>query len=126
MCQGQKSAGDTWICINACCLNVYHEKVPENILNFNVNPEIAQDNGLDTQQIDIYRDLILRHLIQDISTTCAKLGLPNGTLLIHNTSFIFLVSRFLPVVIRAWSTMDQRDVHAIQSSAAQKLFNHWY
>ncbi|VDO54530.1 unnamed protein product [Haemonchus placei] len=26
--------------------------------------------------MDIYRDLILRHLIQDISTTCAKLGLP--------------------------------------------------
>ena len=26
----------------------------------------------------ISRDLILRHLIQDISTTCAKLGLPTG------------------------------------------------
>lgn len=51
-------------------------EIEENILNFNVNPEIAQDNGLDTQQMDIYRDLILRHLIQDISTTCAKLGLP--------------------------------------------------
>ncbi|KJH45205.1 Ets-domain protein [Dictyocaulus viviparus] len=31
---------------------------------------------VDAQQMDIYRDLILRHLIQDISTTCAKLGLP--------------------------------------------------
>lgn len=51
-------------------------EIEENIRNFNVNPEIAQDNGLDTQQMDIYRDLILRHLIQDISTTCAKLGLP--------------------------------------------------
>ncbi|CAI2357269.1 unnamed protein product [Caenorhabditis sp. 36 PRJEB53466] len=51
-------------------------EIEENILNFNVNADIAQDNSLDTQQMDIYRDLILRHLIQDISTTCAKLGLP--------------------------------------------------
>nr|CDJ88650.1 unnamed protein product [Haemonchus contortus] len=33
---------------------------------------------VDAQQMDIYRDLILRHLIQDISTTCAKLGLPTA------------------------------------------------
>ena len=33
----------------------------------------------DAQQLDIYRDLILRHLIQDISTTCAGLGLPTGS-----------------------------------------------
>uniref|UniRef100_A0A915CAA8 ETS domain-containing protein n=1 Tax=Parascaris univalens TaxID=6257 RepID=A0A915CAA8_PARUN len=30
----------------------------------------------DAAQMDIYRDLILRHLIQDISTTCSKLALP--------------------------------------------------
>ncbi|VDK66258.1 unnamed protein product [Onchocerca ochengi] len=30
----------------------------------------------DAAQMDIYRDLILRHLIQDINTTCTKLGLP--------------------------------------------------
>lgn len=43
------------------------------------NVPIACQNGsacVDAQQMDIYRDLILRHLIQDISTTCAKLGLP--------------------------------------------------
>uniref|UniRef100_A0A915CZV1 PNT domain-containing protein n=1 Tax=Ditylenchus dipsaci TaxID=166011 RepID=A0A915CZV1_9BILA len=30
----------------------------------------------DAAQVDIYRDLILRHLIQDITSTCAKLNLP--------------------------------------------------
>lgn len=39
----------------------------------------CQNNSNDGQ-MDIYRDLILRHLIQDISTTCAKLGLPTGKL----------------------------------------------
>lgn len=34
----------------------------------------------DAAQMDIYRDLILRHLIQDINTTCTKLGLPTGHL----------------------------------------------
>ncbi|KAK6110089.1 Ets-domain family protein [Brugia pahangi] len=33
-------------------------------------------NTNDAAQMDIYRDLILRHLIQDINTTCTKLGLP--------------------------------------------------
>jgi hypothetical protein len=32
----------------------------------------------DASQLDIYRDLILRHLIQDIKSTCAKLALPTG------------------------------------------------
>ncbi|PIO64808.1 hypothetical protein TELCIR_13551, partial [Teladorsagia circumcincta] len=43
------------------------------------NVPVTCQNGnacVDAQQMDIYRDLILRHLIQDISTTCAKLGLP--------------------------------------------------
>ncbi|KAK5974088.1 DNA-binding protein D-ETS-4, partial [Trichostrongylus colubriformis] len=43
------------------------------------NTSVTCQNGnacVDAQQMDIYRDLILRHLIQDISTTCAKLGLP--------------------------------------------------
>jgi len=35
----------------------------------------AQNNSPDAQ-MDIYRDLILRHLIQDIATTCSKLALP--------------------------------------------------
>lgn len=35
-------------------------------------------NANDAAQMDIYRDLILRHLIQDINTTCTKLGLPTG------------------------------------------------
>lgn len=41
------------------------------------------------EQIDIYRDLILRHLIQDIGSTCSKLCLPtSGFLFYHikNTS----------------------------------------
>lgn len=37
-----------------------------------------EQHGADAAQMDIYRDLILRHLIQDISTTCAKLSLPTG------------------------------------------------
>ncbi|EYC22628.1 hypothetical protein Y032_0017g3463 [Ancylostoma ceylanicum] len=43
------------------------------------NVQVTCQNGnacVDAQQMDIYRELILRHLIQDISTTCAKLGLP--------------------------------------------------
>ncbi|KHJ89166.1 hypothetical protein OESDEN_11017 [Oesophagostomum dentatum] len=43
------------------------------------NVPVGCQNGnacMDAQQMDIYRELILRHLIQDISTTCAKLGLP--------------------------------------------------
>jgi hypothetical protein len=32
------------------------------------------------EQIDIYRDLILRHLIQDISSTCSRLYLPTNPL----------------------------------------------
>lgn len=31
-------------------------------------------------QVDIYRDLILRHLVQDIGSTCAKLSLPTNPL----------------------------------------------
>ncbi|CAB3399540.1 unnamed protein product [Caenorhabditis bovis] len=49
-------------------------EIEESILNFNVPNNDAEN--VDSQQMDIYRDLILRHLIQDISTTCAKLGLP--------------------------------------------------
>ncbi|PAV72382.1 hypothetical protein WR25_03974 isoform B [Diploscapter pachys] len=37
-------------------------------------------NNDDAQQMEIYRDLILRHLIQDISTTCSKLGLPTDAI----------------------------------------------
>ena len=39
------------------------------------------NNYNDAAQFDIYRDLILRHLIQDITTTCAKLSLPTGKVL---------------------------------------------
>lgn len=46
---------------------------PDMNMPMNCNMNNAQS---DAQQMDIYRDLILRHLIQDISTTCAKLGLP--------------------------------------------------
>uniref|UniRef100_A0A914BZV8 DNA-binding protein D-ETS-4 n=1 Tax=Acrobeloides nanus TaxID=290746 RepID=A0A914BZV8_9BILA len=38
-------------------------------------PQSSQSNN-EAAQMDIYRDLILRHLIQDITTTCAKLYLP--------------------------------------------------
>ncbi|VDK46339.1 unnamed protein product [Anisakis simplex] len=40
------------------------------------NAQQQQSTFSDAAQMDIYRDLILRHLIQDISTTCAKLALP--------------------------------------------------
>lgn len=33
----------------------------------------------DAAQIDIYRDLILRHLIQDINSTCIKLAVPTSS-----------------------------------------------
>ncbi|VDL71308.1 unnamed protein product, partial [Nippostrongylus brasiliensis] len=47
------------------------------VANENVPVQCQNGNAcVDAQQMDIYRDLILRHLIQDISTTCAKLGLP--------------------------------------------------
>uniref|UniRef100_A0A914V9R2 ETS domain-containing protein n=1 Tax=Plectus sambesii TaxID=2011161 RepID=A0A914V9R2_9BILA len=39
-------------------------------------PESAAMGATDAGQLDIYRDLILRHLIQDITTTCQKLALP--------------------------------------------------
>lgn len=39
-------------------------------------PTSSVTNTNDAAQMDIYRDLILRHLIQDINTTCTKLGLP--------------------------------------------------
>ncbi|CAD6193115.1 unnamed protein product [Caenorhabditis auriculariae] len=62
--------------------SVKSEILEENLNNFNANfaaDSQANTDGaqnLDAQQMDIYRDLILRHLIQDIITTCAKLGLP--------------------------------------------------
>ncbi|CAJ0566806.1 unnamed protein product, partial [Mesorhabditis spiculigera] len=42
--------------------------------NLSINSEAS--DALDEGQLDIYRDLILRHLVQDITTTCAKVGLP--------------------------------------------------
>ncbi|KAM3726984.1 Transcription factor [Dirofilaria immitis] len=41
-----------------------------------VSTSSVTSNANDAAQMDIYRDLILRHLIQDINTTCTKLGLP--------------------------------------------------
>uniref|UniRef100_A0A915LY62 Uncharacterized protein n=1 Tax=Meloidogyne javanica TaxID=6303 RepID=A0A915LY62_MELJA len=45
--------------------------------------EYCEDNNVylqgqqqSTDQTEIYRELILRHLIADITSTCAKLGLP--------------------------------------------------
>lgn len=46
------------------------------------------NNVNDAAQMDIYRDLILRHLIQDINTTCTKLGLPTG----HSSLYFFVTS----------------------------------
>ncbi|KAK0396524.1 hypothetical protein QR680_001750 [Steinernema hermaphroditum] len=52
----------------------------DSLLSDNSNSGLGAWNssncGNDAAQMDIYRDLILRHLIQDISTTCAKLSLP--------------------------------------------------
>jgi hypothetical protein len=45
-------------------------------LEYNQSAQI-QNNTPDTQ-MDIYRDLILRQLIQDFSTTSSKLSLPTG------------------------------------------------
>uniref|UniRef100_A0A0N5CVU4 DNA-binding protein D-ETS-4 n=1 Tax=Thelazia callipaeda TaxID=103827 RepID=A0A0N5CVU4_THECL len=39
-------------------------------------PNSTTTHTNDIAQMDIYRDLILRHLIQDINATCTKLGLP--------------------------------------------------
>ena len=38
----------------------------------------SKDQAGDQTQMDIYKDLILRHLIKDISSTCTKLRLPTG------------------------------------------------
>lgn len=64
---------------NRVKLEVISSKIPndlygnvQNFTNHNVNDA---SNGA---QVDIYRDLILRHLIQDINGTCAKLNLPTG------------------------------------------------
>lgn len=55
-------------------LNNRRPKIEPNQCEFESN---AQNNTPDAQ-MDIYRDLILRHLIQDIATTCSKLSLPTG------------------------------------------------
>ncbi|KAI1729876.1 ets-domain-containing protein [Ditylenchus destructor] len=44
--------------------------------NINAAQTTANLLSSDAAQVDIYRDLILRHLIQDISSTCNKLNLP--------------------------------------------------
>uniref|UniRef100_A0A914ZBM0 Uncharacterized protein n=1 Tax=Panagrolaimus superbus TaxID=310955 RepID=A0A914ZBM0_9BILA len=41
---------------------------------------VNNTQSANNEQIDIYRDLILRHLIQDIGTTCSKLYLPTNPL----------------------------------------------
>uniref|UniRef100_A0A7E4UZW5 DNA-binding protein D-ETS-4 n=1 Tax=Panagrellus redivivus TaxID=6233 RepID=A0A7E4UZW5_PANRE len=41
---------------------------------------MTSNNGQSNDHVEIYRDLILRHLIQDISTTCTKLYLPMNPL----------------------------------------------
>ena len=46
--------------------------------NINTAQTAANLLSSDAAQVDIYRDLILRHLIQDISSTCNKLNLPTG------------------------------------------------
>lgn len=51
------------------------------------------NNANDAAQMDIYRDLILRHLIQDINTTCTKLGLPTGHILPCTSSFLAFLKR---------------------------------
>jgi hypothetical protein len=53
--------------------------------------------------MDIYRDLILRHLIQDIATTCSKLALPTGNWFFKK--FINLIHFLDPNLWTAENTM---------------------
>lgn len=61
-------------------LHHHNQQMPE---GFNITSNNAQPSNNDG--MDIYRDLILRHLVQDISTTCSKLYLPTS-----ESSFFYL------------------------------------
>ncbi|CEF71015.1 DNA-binding protein D-ETS-4 [Strongyloides ratti] len=50
----------------------YYKNIPYQNSNINIQ-KIENNNG-----VDLYRDLILRHLVQDINSTCMRLYLPNN------------------------------------------------
>uniref|UniRef100_A0A0N5A378 DNA-binding protein D-ETS-4 n=1 Tax=Parastrongyloides trichosuri TaxID=131310 RepID=A0A0N5A378_PARTI len=51
--------------------NQYYKNI--SYQNPNVSVQSSDNNG-----VDLYRDLILRHLVQDINSTCMRLYLPNN------------------------------------------------
>uniref|UniRef100_A0AC35U045 ETS domain-containing protein n=1 Tax=Rhabditophanes sp. KR3021 TaxID=114890 RepID=A0AC35U045_9BILA len=57
-----------------CGVGVFDTDKDVNTLNFHNQQVASHDDG----NMDIYRDLILRHLIQDITNTCLRLYLPNN------------------------------------------------
>ncbi|KAI6235990.1 Sterile alpha motif pointed and Ets domain containing protein, protein [Aphelenchoides besseyi] len=58
----------------------YNNVVPSVHVDYqrSITQQQMQIDGNPDAQMDIYRELILRHLIQDIATTCSKLGLPTN------------------------------------------------
>jgi hypothetical protein len=56
---------------NATSLSL-HSGEKEHIVSF------GKETTSEFAQVDIYRDLILRHLIKDINGTCERLQLPTG------------------------------------------------
>ncbi|KAH7732017.1 CRE-ETS-4 protein [Aphelenchoides avenae] len=67
-----------------CTPDLPHEsdaQIKPEVLSSNVQalsgPSIV-NQGTDGVQMDIYRELILRHLVQDINATCNKLNLPTN------------------------------------------------
>uniref|UniRef100_A0A1I7XQ90 PNT domain-containing protein n=1 Tax=Heterorhabditis bacteriophora TaxID=37862 RepID=A0A1I7XQ90_HETBA len=91
------------------------------------------NNCADAQQMDIYRDLILRHLIQDISTTCAKLGLPtdpfnwtaeHGSRWISEMcqQFNLTPPRQMFLTGRALLSMNQKDFEALAPEGGDTLY----
>uniref|UniRef100_A0A0N5BYA9 DNA-binding protein D-ETS-4 n=1 Tax=Strongyloides papillosus TaxID=174720 RepID=A0A0N5BYA9_STREA len=55
------------------CNGQYYKTIPYQNSNINMQNIENNNNG-----VDLYRDLILRHLVQDINSTCMRLYLPNN------------------------------------------------
>lgn len=51
----------------------YYKNIPYQNSNINIQKIENNNNG-----VDLYRNLILRHLVQDINSTCMRLYLPNN------------------------------------------------
>jgi hypothetical protein len=60
----------------------HHQQQPQQQImgSFGTSTLNNSQQSANNDQIDIYRDLILRHLIQDIGSTCSKLYLPTNPL----------------------------------------------